>query len=245
MAIDYDVRDGIASISFCRPEKHNALRDEDISDLARALGTFDRADDALVAIVSGQGPSFSSGADVGERLQRSVDEGDEGARTNEADAFLRCRNFKPVIAAVHGYCLGHALGTALLCDVVVAARNAVFQATEITIGLPSSGIWRSLSGRPMFANEVCLTGRHFGAQEAWDAGMLSKLVDEGEHLAAAEEIARQIMQNPQRGVREQVRIRRSLAAEEGARVRSVAGGFRWLEDSEARDSIGAKATRSD
>src|SRR5262245_23053861 len=176
MAIEYEVRDRIAYITFCRPEKHNALRDEDIADLSRALGTFDRQDDALVAIVSGQGRSFSSGADVGERLQRSVDEGDEGQRTNEAEAFLRTRNWKPVIAAVHGYCLGHALGTALMCDLVVAARNAVFQATEITIGLPSSGIWRSLSGRPMFANEVCLTGRFFDAQEAWDAGMVTTLV---------------------------------------------------------------------
>jgi enoyl-CoA hydratase/carnithine racemase len=242
MAIEYEVRDRIAYITFCRPEKHNALRDEDIADLARALGTFDRQDDALVAIVSGQGRSFSSGADVGERLQRSVDEGDEGERTNEAEAFLRTRNWKPVIAAVHGYCLGHALGTALMCDLVVAARNAVFQATEITIGLPSSGIWRALSGRPMFANEVCLTGRFFTAEEASTAGIITKLVDEGQHIAVAEELAQQIMKNPQRGVREQVRIRRSLNAEEGARVRSITGGFVWLADAETRDTIGAKAT---
>ena len=241
MAFDYEVRDGIAHLSFGRPEKHNALRDEDMADLIRALGRFDRDDEALVAILSGQGRSFSSGADVNERLQRSVDEGDEGARNSEGGAFLEGRNWKPVIAAVHGYCLGHAVGTALSCDVVVAARNAVFQATEITIGLPSSGIWRSLSSRPMFANEVCLTGRYFTAQEAWEAGVVSRLVDDGQHLAAAEELALQIMKNPQRGVREQVRIRRTLAAEEAARIRSVTGGFVWLADSEARDSVGAKA----
>ena len=240
MAIDYEVRDGIAHISFCRPEKHNALRDEDIADLGRALHRLDREDDALIAILSGPGRSFSSGADVKERLQQSVDEGDASARTNETDVFFHCRNWKPVIAAVHGYCLGHALGTALHCDLMVAARNAVFQATEIAIGLPSSGIWRRLSGRPGFANEVCLTGRLFDAEEAWAAGMLGRLVDEGQHLVAAEQIARQILKNPQAGVREQVRIRRSFIAEETARIHSITGGFRWLADVAARDKIAEK-----
>src|ERR671921_251936 len=109
MAIEYEVRDSIAYLTFCRPEKHNALRDEDIADLMSGLGRFDRDESALVAILSGQGRSFSSGA------------------------------------AVNGYCLGHALGTALLCDLVVAARGAVFQLTEITIGLPASGLWHTLS----------------------------------------------------------------------------------------------------
>jgi enoyl-CoA hydratase/carnithine racemase len=55
MAIDYEVRDSIAYISFCRPEKHNALRDEDLADLSRALHHLDREDDALIAVLSGQG----------------------------------------------------------------------------------------------------------------------------------------------------------------------------------------------
>jgi enoyl-CoA hydratase/carnithine racemase len=240
MAIDYEVRDGIAYISFCRPEKHNALRDEDIADLIQALHRLDREDDALIGILSGQGRSFSSGADVKQRLQGSVNEGDASARTNETDVFFRSQNWKPIIAAVHGYCLGHALGTALHCDIVVAARNAVFQATEIVIGLPSSGIWRSLSGQPGFANEVCLTGRMFSAEEAWGAGMLGRLVDEGEHLAAAEQIARQIISNPQAGVREQIRLRRSLISEETARMRGMTGGFRWLADAESRNKVAEK-----
>ncbi len=239
MAIEYEVTDQIAYISFCRPEKHNALRDEDISDLMGALRRFDHDDDAEVAIVFGQGRSFSSGADVKARLQDSVQTGTTRERTNEARAFHECENWKPVIAAVHGYCLGHAMGTALLCDVVVAAQDAVFQLTDVTIGLPSVGIWDRLSARPMFANEVALTGRYFTAEEARDAGVVSRVVDSGEHVAVAEDLARQIMANPREAVREQVRIRRNAEAARAAQVRTMGANLTriWAQSSEARSRI--------
>ena len=243
MAIDYEVRDQIAYISFCRPDKHNALRDEDIADLARAVIRFDRDDSAEVAIVFGPGKSFSSGGDVKSRLQASVDEGNNDDRTDESDAFHKCKNWKPMIAAVHGYCLGHALASALHCDMVVAARNTVFQATEIVVGIPSSGIWPHMAAKPMLANELCLTGRFFGVDEAWETGMLTKVVDDGTHVAAAEEIARQIMKNPKAAVREQVRMRRALVRERSAHMHSMMGGFRWLADTESRDMIAQKMNK--
>jgi enoyl-CoA hydratase/carnithine racemase len=242
VAIDFEVKERIAYISFCRPDKHNALRDEDVSDLMDALRRFDRDDDALVAIVFGQGRSFSSGADVKSRLQDSVEAGSIRERTNEARAFYESENWKPVIAAVNGYCLGHALGTALLCDLVVAARDAVFQLTEITIGLPAVGAWDRLSTRPMFANEVALTGRHFTVDEAWDAGMITRIVDAGEHVAAAEELARQIMANPQDAVREQVRIRRNVEAARAAQAKTLGANLTriWARSAEAGRRIDQK-----
>ena len=68
-------------------------------------------------------------------------------------------------------------------------------------------------------------------------------MDEGQHVAVAEEIARQIGKNPQAGVREHVRLRRSLVAEEAARMRSMSGGFRWLADTGARAKIAEKLVR--
>src|SRR3954471_4921312 len=130
MTVLYEVRERIAHISFIRPEKHNALRDEDIASLVDALHRLDEDESADVAILFGQGRSFSSGGDVNDRLQRSMDEGSTSERTTEYGAFTDAANWKPVIAAVHGYCLGHALGTALYCDHVVAARDAVFEVTE-------------------------------------------------------------------------------------------------------------------
>jgi Enoyl-CoA hydratase/isomerase len=134
MTVGYEVREEIAYISFNRPEKHNALRDEDIAALVDALDRLDTDDRAQIGIVFGEGRSFSSGGDVNDRLQRSMDEGTTRDRTTESDAFVRCVNWKPVIAAVHGYCLGHALGTALYCDHLVAARDATFEVTEIKLG---------------------------------------------------------------------------------------------------------------
>ena len=73
MPLGYEVREEIAYISFNRPEKHNALRDEDIAGLVAALQRLDADDGAQIGIVFGQGRSFSSGGDVNDRLQRSMD----------------------------------------------------------------------------------------------------------------------------------------------------------------------------
>ena len=118
-----------------------------------------------------------------------------------------------MIAAVHGYCLGHTLGTALYCDHLVAARNTVFEVTEIKLGLPTASVLPRL-GRPAFASEVAMTGRRFSAAEAWDAGIVTRLVDDGEHVEAATELARQILANPQWAVRQNVRVRRMVLMEE-------------------------------
>ena len=236
MTVGYEVRGQIAYISFNRPEKHNALRDEDIAALVDALQRLDADDSAQIGIVFGHGRSFSSGGDVDERLQRSMDEGTTKDRTTEGDAFTRCENWKPVIAAVHGYCLGHALGTALYCDHLVAARNAVFEVTEIKLGLPTVALLPRL-GRPAFACEVAMTGRRFGAVEAWEAGIVTRLVDEGEHVEAAEQLARQILENPQWAVRQNVRIRRLLVAEDAARHLALADRFNWATDRDARDAV--------
>jgi enoyl-CoA hydratase/carnithine racemase len=236
MTVLYEVRDRIAFISFNRPEKHNALRDEDIAGLVEALHRLDDDDDADVAILSGQGKSFSSGGDVNDRLQRSMDEGSTSGRATEYAAFTDSGSFKPVIAAVHGYCLGHALGTALYCDHIVAASNAVFEVTEIKLGLPTAHFIPRL-GSPAFATEVAMTGRRFTAEEAWDAGIVARLVDDRAYLHAAEELARQLLAHPQWAVRQNVRVRRTILEEESRRYRATPPGWSWAEDPEAQAAV--------
>jgi len=243
MTVRYEVRDELAYVSFNRPEKHNALRDEDIAALVGALERFDADDAAQIAILFGQGRSFSSGGDVNERLQRSMDEGTTSGRTNEQGAFTSCENWKPVIAAVHGYCLGHAFGTALYCDHLVAARDAQFELTEIRLGLPTAS-WLPRLGLPAFAREVAMTGRRFSADEAWRAGIVTRLVDDGEHVRAAEELARQILENPQWAVRQNVRTRRLVMQEEAERYQSRLERFDWAKNSEAREAVAKLGTRT-
>jgi enoyl-CoA hydratase len=240
MSIGYAVRDRIAHISFERGEKHNAFRDEDLQALSTALRRLDGDETADIAILSGRGRSFSSGGDVSARLQRSMDEGSTAARTTEREAFLECDHWKPVIAAVHGYCLGHALATALLCDHIVATRDARFQVTETRIGLAMPGLIPQL-GTPAFAYDVSLTGRMFTAEEAMAGGMLTRLVDAGAHVDGAEELARQILENPQTAVRSLVQVRRAMIVADSARYKAVAPAFDWATSSEAKAAVAARA----
>src|SRR3954471_19027955 len=244
MAVLYEVRDRIAFMSFNRPEKHNALRDEDIASLVDALERFDVDDEADIGILHGEGRSFSSGGDVNDRLRRSMDEGSTSERTNEYGAFTHCTNWKPVIAAVHGYCLGHALGTALYCDHLVAANDAVFEVTEIKLGLPTAHFIPRL-GAPAFAIDVTMTGRRFTATEASDAGIVTRLVDERAHLAAAEELARQLLEHPQWAIRQNVRVRRTVLEEESLRYRATPPGWSWAEDADALAAVAKLSGRSD
>lgn len=242
MTVTYAVQGRVAHLAFDRRERHNAFRDEDLAALERALRRFDADDDVDVAVLSGNGRSFSSGGDVTERLQRSMDEASVADRVDERKAFLDCANWKPIIAAVHGYCLGHALGTALLCDHIVAGRDARFQVTETRIGLPMPSFLPRL-GHRAFAQEVAMTGRIFSAEEAWQGGMLTRLVDEGEHLTAADELAVTLLENPQPTVQAYVRMRRRTIAEENDRAQALLGDFDWATDEDARNAVARHAGR--
>ncbi len=236
MAVTYEVREGIAYIAFDRREKHNALRDEDIEGLSAAVRRLDSDEAANIGILSGNGQSFSSGGDLQARLQKSVEEGSTTGRANEHDSFLTAASWKPIIAAVHGYCLGHALATALLCDHMVATRSAKFQVTETKIGLAMPALLPRL-GHPAFANDVAMTGRMFSAEEAWAGGMLTRLVEDDDHVSAAGALARQILENPQTPVREFVRVRRTLIMQDTARYREITGDFDWANNAETKVAL--------
>ena len=242
MSVGYEVRDRIAYISFDRVEKHNAFRDSDLAALVEALHRLDGDETADVAILFGNGRSFSSGGDVQGRLQASMEEGSIARRTTEGPAFVECENWKPVIAAVHGYCLGHALGTALNCEMIVAGRDASFQVTETRIGLPVAH-WLPLLGTPGFATDVVMTGRFFTAEEAWQGGMVARLVDEGRHVEGAEELARQLLEVPQGTLRTTVRARRLVCQRLSAPYQEVVGEFSWAQSKEAQQAVAEVAKR--
>jgi enoyl-CoA hydratase/carnithine racemase len=144
---------------------------------------------------------------------------------------------------VHGYCLGHAFGTALLCDHLVASRDATFELTEIRLGLPTASFLPRL-GDPAFARDVAMTGRRFSAEEAWSGGIVTRLVEHGEHLRAAEQLAGEILANPQWAVRQNVRVGRIVMAEAAARHHSLIDPFDWATDSQARAAVASLSARS-
>lgn len=211
----YACADRIATIALNRPEKLNAVSDEVVRALDAALNRFDNDPEAEVAILCGEGRAFSSGADVHQRQLRSREEferlgGPQGRGSNSADLLTRAVNWKPVIAAVHGYVLGLALGLTLECDLIVAAEGTRFQLTETSRGLGASRYWAlfQFRGAGAFGDEIAFTGRFFTAEEAHKAGLIARLAPEGKHLEVARELAAQVAKNPPLSVRSTVRTRR-------------------------------------
>lgn len=166
--VEYERIDNIVTLTLNRPEKLNAFSDELVGALADALRRFDIDAEAHVAIIQGRGRAFSTGADVHQRQLRKREEfqalgGPQGWGTNSFDLLTRAVNWKPVIAAVHGYVLGLAVGIVFDCDLIVAETNTKFQITETSRGLGGAKYWATLShrGGGAFANEVAMTGRFF------------------------------------------------------------------------------------
>lgn len=213
--IKYECRDRIATITFNRPEKLNAFNDFMVTRLAAVLHEFDIDDQADVAILRGEGRAFSSGADVHQRQLRSEEDlrkhgGSQGWGAHAADLLTRGINWKPVIAAPHGYAVGLGLGMVLESELVVAEEGTRFQVTETSRGLAASRYWALLNfrGARSFGTEVTITGRFFTAEEAFRAGIVDRIAPRGEHVNQARELAKQIAANPPLSVRATVRTRR-------------------------------------
>jgi enoyl-CoA hydratase/carnithine racemase len=231
--VEYSCADRIATITLNRPDKLNAVSDEVVRQLDAALNRFDLDPEAEVAILNGKGRAFSSGADVRQRQLRSREEfeklgGPQGRGANSADLLTRAVNWKPVVAAVHGYVLGLALGLTLECDLIVAAAGTRFQLTETSRGLGASRYWALFHYRnaAAFGDEVALTGRFFTAEEAFDAGIINRLAPEGQHLEVARELALQVAKNPPLSVRTTVRTRRWYLERLTREAQFIAAPFR-------------------
>ena len=211
----YSCEGGIATLTLNRPGKLNAFDDEQVIRLRDALRRFDGDETANVAIITGAGRAFSSGADVHQRQLRKREElerfgGPQAPGANASDLLTRAVNWKPVVAAVHGYALGLALGLMLECDLIVAEQGARFQITEVSRGLGGARHWGLMQLRSggALANEVAITGRFFTAEEALTAGIINRVAPTGEYLSAARDLACEILNNPPLSVRASVRTRR-------------------------------------
>lgn len=216
MPVLYERAGKIAYVTLSRPGKLNALDEEMYEAYENALRRFDLDDDAWVAIVSGEGRAFCSGADVKTRQQLPADElrrrgsiaGPYGRQIWE----IVCRsvNYKPVLAAVHGYALGAGLAIVLASDLIVADSTASFQVTEAQRGLSTLPFLAALRQRGLGASalDVCLTGRTFSAREALSWDLINRVTGPGGHLDEAGELAEVLLRLPPLGIRSTVRRRR-------------------------------------
>ena len=184
--VTYEVAEGIAKITICRPERRNAFRPQTLFELADA---FQRArDDTTVGVVvlTGQGPdAFCSGGDQTVRGDDGYLGDDDVARQgvgrlNVLDLQVQIRRLpKPVVAMVAGYAIGGGHVLHLVCDLTIAADNARFGQTGPRVGSFDAGYGSALLARTIGlkrAKEVWLLCRQYDAATALDWGLVNTVV---------------------------------------------------------------------
>jgi enoyl-CoA hydratase/carnithine racemase len=198
----------IAYIALNRPEKRNAINNEVLQALPKALEEVDRREIRAV-IIYGEGAVFSAGIDF---TSLASDTGAQGGAGGGPD-LTRFRRFvhasqasldalerieKPVIGALHGYVGGLGLELALACDARIAATGTKLGMPETRIGLvPDVGGTTRLTRTVGYARakELIMTARMIDAVEAERIGLVNRVVAAGTQIAAAEELAREIARN--------------------------------------------------
>jgi enoyl-CoA hydratase/carnithine racemase len=244
----YEKKARIAYVTLNRPRILNAYNDTMGDELLQAHRDFDQDDDLHVLIISGAGRAFCSGADVKQRQLRPLEEmkrlGGPAGGIRPAGGLLgmgQTVNWKPVIAAVHGYALGIGFGLAMAADLIVAAAGTKFQIREVQRGIAGSQHWATtwFWGGGRLATEVALTGRYFTAEEAYQFGMVNRLVPPDQLLAEAERLAEDIMANPPLSVRANVRVSRWFARRMEEEATFYTGGLKLHLTEDFRESAQA------
>ena len=244
----YELDDHVATITYNRPEVLNAVNGDKRRDLNAAFSRFRDDENAWVAIVTGAGRSFCAGGD----LHDGAGSTGEFAGTFWEKPTLNSFEsgweiFKPVIAAVNGYCLGYGLTLATWCDFVVASDRAEFGLPEVNLGMPAVVASIRLPQRINWADamELLLTGERIDAERARAMGLVWKVVPHDALLAEARALAARLRNGApvaQRVMKEMAMRTRHMPSLEAIRfgetMRLVAG-----RSQDAAEGLAAAAER--
>jgi len=183
----------IAVVLLNRPEALNALSDDLMEELVATLQELDRDDSVRAIVLGGNERAFAAGADIGELAQASPIGLYYQRRVERWDAIRAL--WKPLIAAVSGFCLGGGCELAMSCDLIVASETAQFGQPETSLGIiPGAGGTQLLTravGKAL-AMDVILSGRRLSAHEALAAGLVARVVVKEAWLTEAKRLAREI-----------------------------------------------------
>src|SRR6266850_2385031 len=246
--VEYQLDGHVATITYNRPDALNAINGAMRRDLNEAFGRFRDEDDAWIAIVTGAGKAFCVGADLRDG-QFSAGEFPgtfwEKPTINSFESGWEI--FKPVIAAVNGYCLGYGLTLVTWCDFVIASDRAEFGFPEVRIGVPTIVGAIRLPQRLnwQYAMELLLTGERFDAERAKEIGLAGWVVPHDELMTEARALADRLLQGAplaQRVIKEMAMRAQQLPMLEAIRfgetMRRVAGAT-----DDAREGLRAAVER--
>ena len=217
----YEVRDRVAVITLNRPEYANAQNSAMTYALDAAFARAVNDERVAVLVLAGAGKNFCGGHDIG-TPGRDVDQsfdrqavlwwdhvgkaGADARYAREMEVYLgMCRRWreipKPLIAMVQGACIAGGLMLAWVCDLIVAADDAFFADPVVRMGIPGVEYFAHpwMLG-PRLAKEVLFTGGRFGADRAYQAGMVSRVVPRASLEAVVLELAGQVAEMPAFGL---------------------------------------------
>jgi 2-(1,2-epoxy-1,2-dihydrophenyl)acetyl-CoA isomerase len=244
---DLRVDGHVAVVTLNRPDRLNALSPALRDELTKALGEIRENDQVRVAILTGAGRGFCSGADLTGAPAQAT-EPDQNELLDEfgwvgRQAMSVYRLDKPVIAAVNGVAAGAGMSLALSCDVRVGSENARFKSVFIERNLsPDSGLSFFLPrvvGQSRAA-DLIYTSRAVDAEEAYRIGLLDRLVEQDKLMDTALEMAAQMTQWPPLALRSSKRVLQhnlEVGLEDALRYEMTGLSYARKAKNDARESL--------
>jgi methylglutaconyl-CoA hydratase len=179
------IEDGIAYITLNRPEVHNAFNSEMINELLCTFQHLDVTEEIVAVVLTGNGKSFSAGADLNWMKEASTYTEEQNRKDAEQLALMLNSLYslsKVTISSVNGAAMGGGMGLVCCCDIVIAQENAKFALSEVKLGLIpatiSPYVMRAIGYRN--ARRYFQTGERISAQRAYHIGLVHELAESNE-----------------------------------------------------------------
>lgn len=204
--LQYDVSEGRGEIVLNRPDVMNAYNDEMLREIDECVEVVMSDDDVRVVILTGRGQAFCSGVDLNRTTNHAQTKRMFENHRAKVDAIYRglYKGSKPTIAAVNGPAIGAGFGFAACCDLRLMAEDAFLRDQHLNVGLaPSVGagwLLPRLIGEST-AKEIVLTAEDISANRAEEFGLVRCVVDSGETMRAARDLANELATKPPIAVR--------------------------------------------
>ncbi len=181
-----EVKDQIAVVTLNRPDKRNALSRMLRDEIVDCLGRLEQNEDVRAIVLTGAGSSFCAGFDLSEFQTGDMQEIFAHATGYHHKVY---NTTKPIIAAVNGQAMAGGMDLAAMCDLRLAATDAMFGQPQVKMGIAAAyDLLRTVLAEPL-ARELCLTGRRMDASEASSAGFVNEIVEADRLLERAMQVA--------------------------------------------------------
>ncbi len=191
--LKFEMTDGVARITLNRP-KFNMMNIDMMNELNGRLEVLLKDQNLKCVVIYAEGKHFCTGVEVADHKPDKVD--DMIATFNRIFELTEQLEV-PIVAVVQGYCLGGGMELAIACDVIVAAKGALFGQPEIKVGFfpPYAAMRLPQLVGPAKAVEICTTGKFYKAEEAQRLGMIAHVAEDDQLAEAAEQIVKEIKAN--------------------------------------------------